>query len=76
MSSEQRRVERWVKLMDLADGAIFETGGGIRAVKSEYTYPNGGIQCILLASGEYAHFCQGESSHGLSAALRESEVKG
>jgi hypothetical protein len=49
----------WVPLQDLRDGAIFETQSGIRAVKSGYHYSNAGaIQCVLLESGEYAHFCQ------------------
>jgi hypothetical protein len=46
----------WVRLNDLPKGAIFETQGGVRAVKSEYHYDNGAPQCVLLASGEYAHF--------------------
>lgn len=37
---------------------MFETKDGCRAIKSEYRYPNGGHECVLLASGEYAHFAQ------------------
>lgn len=50
----------WTTLMELPNGTIFETREGVRAVKSEYRYSNEypAIQCILLASGEYAHFCQ------------------
>lgn len=47
----------------LPNGAIFETaelvhGHRVFAVKSEYHYPGvgGAPQCVLLASGEYAHF--------------------
>lgn len=46
----------WIRLHELPRGAVFETIDGTRAVKSEYGYDNGGCQCILLASGEYAHF--------------------
>jgi hypothetical protein len=48
-----------VKLWDLRPGAIFVTRDGCYAVKSEYLYPNGVCECVLLASGEYAHFEQG-----------------
>jgi hypothetical protein len=51
-----------MKLGDLPKGAIFETvNGGIRAVKSEYVYPDGQCECVLLVSGEYAHFPDGNS---------------
>lgn len=46
----------WIRLADLRLGAIFETKDGIRAVKTEYQRPRGGCQCVLLESGEYAHF--------------------
>lgn len=46
----------WQRLEDLRDGAIFETRAGVRAIKSGYRLPGGQPQCILLASGEYAHF--------------------
>ena len=49
----------WVRLRNLRNGAIFVTADGILAVKSEYKYsndPGGQSLCILLASGEYAHF--------------------
>lgn len=52
----------YIKLGDLRNGAIFETQDGIKAVKSEYCYDNtGGSQarCILLESGEMAHFPNG-----------------
>lgn len=50
----------WVPLGELREGAIFETREGARAVKSEYHYSNAGaIKCVLIESGEYAHFCQG-----------------
>ena len=53
----------WVKLHELREGALFETRSGNRAVKSEYHYPWGGIQCVLIASGEYAHFGKVPSVH-------------
>ena len=55
--------EGWVVLDELRYGAVFETRDGIRAVKSESHYdpPLGTVLetqclCILLASGEFAHF--------------------
>ncbi len=53
---------RWTTLGALREGAIFETRDGIRAVKSEYHYTNGGCECVLLASGEYAHFGGGKGT--------------
>jgi hypothetical protein len=47
----------------LRPGAIFETRDGVRAVKSEYRYPNGGCMCILLTSGEAAHFSRDGARH-------------
>jgi hypothetical protein len=47
----------------LPRGAVFETIDGTRAVKSEYGYDNGGCECILLASGEYAHFGKTPRAH-------------
>jgi hypothetical protein len=55
--------QRWVRLHALREGAVFETAEGIRAVKSEYHYPNGGIECVLIASGEYAHFGDTAEKH-------------
>lgn len=53
-------MSEWQALSEIPNGSIFETGDGIQAVKSEYRYSNEypAIQCILLASGEYAHFAQ------------------
>ena len=53
----------WVHLKNLRNGAVFETRrDSIRAVKSEYFYEsNGQSLCILLASGEFAHFPRGNA---------------
>lgn len=48
-----------VTLFELRPGAIFVTRDGVRAVKTQYHYPNGQCECVLLKSGEYAHFEQG-----------------
>lgn len=48
-----------MKLNDLPPGSLFVTRAGVLAVKSEYRYPNGAPECVLLASGEYAHFADG-----------------
>lgn len=62
-----RTPERWVTLEDLPAGSLFETQDGIKAVKSEYRYSNSNAQpqCILLESGEYAHF-----EHGADTLVR------
>lgn len=56
----------WTTLEDLPPGTLFETEHGTRAVKSEYTYGEGRRsdqwQCILLGSGEYAHFKDGNAT--------------
>ena len=53
----------YIELRHLRKGAIFETKDGVKAVKSEYCYDSlwphneeTQCQCVLLASGEYAHF--------------------
>lgn len=53
----------FVRLENLRNGAIFVTKDGIRAVKSEYRYSNENpeCECVLLASGEYAHFPSGNN---------------
>jgi hypothetical protein len=53
----------FVRLKNLRKGAIFITKDGIKAVKSEYLYSNDNleIECILLESGEYAHFPNGNN---------------
>ena len=58
------RAKKWTTLEDLRPGAVFETRNGIRAVKSEYRYSNENpqAQCILLTSGECAHFPEGNST--------------
>lgn len=53
---ETRNEKPWSTLAALDAGTVFETLAGVRAVKSEYRYPNGEPLCVLLASGEYAHF--------------------
>lgn len=52
-------VGAFYRLGDIPPGSLFETMDGIKAVKSEYYYGNDAAsqcQCVLLASGEYAHF--------------------
>ena len=46
----------WTTLEMLQPGAVFKTRDGVLAVKSEYHMPNAQSECVLLASGEYAHF--------------------
>jgi hypothetical protein len=46
---------------EIEPGTVFRTRAGVWAVKSEYRYPNGQCQCVLLASGEYAHWEHGDA---------------
>ena len=52
----------WTTVEELPPGQLFETKGGIRAVKSEYRLSSGRMECVLLASGEYAHFPDGNET--------------
>lgn len=61
-----------VTLFELRPGAIFVTEG-IYAVKSEYYYPNGHCQCVLLESGEYAHFANGNRTRVREVVLPEAQ---
>lgn len=64
----------YTTLQHLPEGALFKTQGGILAVKSEYHYgnePNSQCQCVLLASGEYAHFPLGNAE-----PVREIDLEG
>lgn len=50
-------------IASLRPGAVFVTPGGVYAVKSEYTIDQGTqCQCILLESGEYAWFEEGDNT--------------
>jgi hypothetical protein len=52
--------EEVITLDDLPEGTVFFVGD-VGAVKSEYKYgnePDSQWQCVLLASGEYAHFSE------------------
>lgn len=46
----------WMRLAALRPGAVFTTRDGVLAVKSRYFNADGGCQCVLLASGEFAYF--------------------
>lgn len=54
--------DKWITLKLLPSGSLFETKNGIKAIKSEYYYQNGQCKCILLNSGEYAHFEEGNNT--------------
>jgi len=56
-----RRDDGWVILDELRPGAIFETMRGIMAVKTEYR-AKAQWYCHLLASGEFAHFAEGDKT--------------
>lgn len=60
-----KRSKKWVTLNELRPGAVFITEDGKKAVKSEYRSGNERDpqwECILLASGEYAWFPEGNNT--------------
>ncbi len=66
-------MDEWTTLGELRYGALFVTQEGTMAVKSEYRYsndPQAQCLCILLESGEYAHFVDGNKT-----LVREIVVK-
>lgn len=74
--------EEWVRLDELQAGAIFETQDGARAVKSEYRHSFVACKatgkpvclCILLGSGEYGFFKDGNATMVREIAIgREDE---
>src|SRR5712664_2283770 len=62
----RHNVGQWSTVGELDQGAVFVTLAGVRAVKSEYHYENGDCLCVLLASGEYAHFAGGDDEPALN----------
>jgi hypothetical protein len=53
----------WTSLGELGKGLLFETEDGTLAVKSEYSFGDRGFaQCVLLGSGEYAAFRDGNAT--------------
>lgn len=52
-------LEKEMPLKDLRPGAVFVTRDGAYAVKTEHHHLNGICACILLASGGYANFRDG-----------------
>lgn len=59
MGEGRRAGGAYYRLGDIPPGSLFETRDGVKAVKSEYYYGNDAgaqCQCVLLTSGEYAHF--------------------
>ena len=56
-------------LDELPPGSIFVTRDGILAVKSEYHLSGGQCECVLLGSGEYAHFPNGNRTEVMPVEL-------
>jgi ElaB/YqjD/DUF883 family membrane-anchored ribosome-binding protein len=48
-------------LATIDPGTLFKADG-VYAIKTEYFYPTGQCECVLLSSGEYAHFPQGNDT--------------
>lgn len=69
-------MDRWITLRELREGAVFENRDGVRAVKSEYHYSNGQCECVLLESGEYAHFPAGNQEPVRELVVAAPEVRG
>ena len=63
----------YIRLEELEPGALFTTKKGTVAVKSEYRMPSGQCMCILVASGEYAHFERGNDTPVRELRWREEE---
>lgn len=67
---EKQEGQEWIPLSELRAGAIFETREGARAVKSEYHHSFVACKatgkpvclCILLGSGEYGFFKDGNAT--------------
>ncbi len=62
-SAQQRSgelMQSWTYISELRKGEVFKTRDGVYAVKSEYHLEDGRCMCILLASGEYAYFADGD----------------
>jgi len=52
--------QEWTTLDELPCGSLFVTERyGTVAVKSEYTMISGQWECIIVGTGEYAHFEDG-----------------
>jgi hypothetical protein len=64
----------WIPLRDLLPGFVFVTERGTLAVKSEYHLTGGKCMCILLQSGEYAHFEHGDDTLVRVVELKEMEM--
>lgn len=75
MATNNETKGEWTTLAELPEGAVFETESGTRAVKSEYHYDNGACKCILLDSGEYAHFCNDPGISPQATAYRHNATK-
>jgi len=63
----------WKPLRLLEPGFVFVTQDGTLAVKSEYHLAGGQCMCILLGSGEYAHFPKGDETIVQAIELKAME---
>ena len=71
------RVGKEVTLQALRAGATFVTQKGVMAVKSEYRYGDTDRQfmCILLESGEFAHFPEGaQEAVKIGVSIKRAEL--
>ncbi len=71
MTNESIPDREWMRLRQLQPGFVFVTLGGTLAVKSEHRMLGGKCMCIMLGSGEYAHFAEGDDT--LVSAIEVSE---
>ncbi len=65
------RTGKWTTIAELEPGTIFETEDGVVAVKSEYGGYSDDVasMCVLVASGEYAHFKNGNNERAREIIL-------
>lgn len=65
--------DAWVRLGDLPPGFVFATQTCVLAVKTEYYHINGQCKCVLLGSGEYASFAQGNDTMVVALEIAQPE---
>lgn len=62
-ATEVRITRVWLPVRAQPAGTLFVTLDGIHAVKTQYRTADGRqAQCVLLSSGEYAHFPEGDDT--------------
>lgn len=66
--------DTWVRLGDLPPGLVLATQTGALAVKTEYYHLGGQCKCVLLESGEYAAFPNGNDTLVAAVELKDDAI--